>query len=248
MHCSLFKAVAFTLLSFSASASFAAATTTFDFGHLTSNSNNSGKGTGGTTPDFQGSTLPKKCTGGDFCSSNVDGNSFGGSLVYLKDGFKVTATGFYNGGIASVVQDHISGVETAAGLGVYHLPGHNEDDNVTEFETLTMTFEGAVKLNSIGLSTDGHTTVWSGSDHGGKTFQYQVDGGAWTESTALAASVPIGNGTKFSFRYGGATPDQFYLGAMTVTAVPEPETYAMLLAGLGLMGAVARRRKAKQVA
>jgi PEP-CTERM motif len=31
-----------------------------------------------------------------------------------------------------------------------------------------------------------------------------------------------------------------------VTAVPEPETYAMMLAGLGLLGAVARRRKAKQ--
>jgi hypothetical protein len=28
-----------------------------------------------------------------------------------------------------------------------------------------------------------------------------------------------------------------------VTAVPEPETYAMMLAGLGLVGAVARRRK-----
>lgn len=29
----------------------------------------------------------------------------------------------------------------------------------------------------------------------------------------------------------------------TVTAVPEPETYAMLLAGLGLMGTIARRRR-----
>lgn len=29
-----------------------------------------------------------------------------------------------------------------------------------------------------------------------------------------------------------------------IAAVPEPETFAMLLAGLGLMGAVARRRKA----
>jgi hypothetical protein len=36
------------------------------------------------------------------------------------------------------------------------------------------------------------------------------------------------------------------LGQLTVTAVPEPETYAMFLAGLGLMGAVARRRKSKQ--
>jgi hypothetical protein len=33
-----------------------------------------------------------------------------------------------------------------------------------------------------------------------------------------------------------------------VTAVPEPETYAMLLAGLGLMGTIARRRKSKQQA
>ena len=33
------------------------------------------------------------------------------------------------------------------------------------------------------------------------------------------------------------------IASAAVTAVPEPETYAMLLAGLGLMGAIARRRK-----
>lgn len=32
-----------------------------------------------------------------------------------------------------------------------------------------------------------------------------------------------------------------------VSAVPEPESYAMLLAGLGLVGAIARRRKAQKV-
>ena len=30
---------------------------------------------------------------------------------------------------------------------------------------------------------------------------------------------------------------------VTVTAVPEPEQYLMLLAGLGLVGAIARRRR-----
>ena len=33
-----------------------------------------------------------------------------------------------------------------------------------------------------------------------------------------------------------------YNGAISVAAVPEPETYAMLLAGLGVMGFIARRR------
>ncbi len=33
-----------------------------------------------------------------------------------------------------------------------------------------------------------------------------------------------------------------YAGYLNITPVPEPESYAMFLAGLGLMGAVARRR------
>ncbi|MCY7305903.1 MAG: PEP-CTERM sorting domain-containing protein [Rhodoferax sp.] len=36
--------------------------------------------------------------------------------------------------------------------------------------------------------------------------------------------------------------------AYRVTAVPEPETYTLLLAGLGLVGAVARRRRRRVVA
>ena len=38
-----------------------------------------------------------------------------------------------------------------------------------------------------------------------------------------------------------------YVGVFAIP-VPEPETYAMMLAGLGLMGFVARRRKQKEAA
>jgi hypothetical protein len=34
-----------------------------------------------------------------------------------------------------------------------------------------------------------------------------------------------------------------YSGTLNVSPVPEPETYAMLLAGLGLVGFMVRRRK-----
>lgn len=41
--------------------------------------------------------------------------------------------------------------------------------------------------------------------------------------------------------YSRYAQDQLYM----VSAVPEPEAYAMLLAGLGLMGAIVRRRKSR---
>ncbi|MYM67245.1 PEP-CTERM sorting domain-containing protein [Pseudoduganella sp. FT55W] len=44
----------------------------------------------------------------------------------------------------------------------------------------------------------------------------------------------------FSSSYNAATP-RFY--SLDISAVPEPATYGMLLAGLGMMAAVARRRK-----
>ena len=52
-----------------------------------------------------------------------------------------------------------------------------------------------------------------------------------------------GTGNAYSaYVYDGLIGPQFTNYAYRVAAIPEPETYAMLLAGLGLMGAVARRK------
>lgn len=45
---------------------------------------------------------------------------------------------------------------------------------------------------------------------------------------------------QFISSFTGMTSE--YKGTLTVAAVPEPETYAMFLAGLGIIGAIAKRR------
>ncbi len=82
-----------------------------------------------------------------------------------------------------------------------------------------------------------------------------------TVTSATLNAIPVSYMAKRSFDIDGNSQPPFtltingysnipmtgYHGSISVTAVPEPETYAMLLAGLGLMGAIARRRKSKGV-
>jgi len=77
--------------------------------------------------------------------------------------------------------------------------------------------------------------VQGGSAHSWQEYTERFVLGATTSTFRLTFSA-IG----LSDSYGGS------LDKVSITsAVPEPESYAMMLAGLGLMGAIARRRKAK---
>lgn len=89
----------------------------------------------------------------------------------------------------------------------------------------------------------------------GNTGSYAINGGAWALGTSigLIGSNMLVNGKSFDFVLGyndsaGAATlgdwDDFVIGVKftPVSAVPEPETYAMMLAGLALVGTIARRR------
>ncbi len=183
--------------------------------------------------------------GGDICSSKLSDpvNPFGGDLKYTAGGITTTATSYYfNNGIwnqATAVQDAENNYNAlnriGAGLGVYHLINDGSDDNITANEKLILTFATAVRLSALSLRSDGHRTTWTP----GATFLFNG------VNTVLAGDINGLDivGTEFTFDFGGDHPDQFYLGGMTVSAVPEPSIYALLMAGLGAMCLIGNRRK-----
>ena len=80
---------------------------------------------------------------------------------------------------------------------------------------------------------------------GAKPAVYTFD--STRESNTFDAMV-AGNSLNLSFSETTRGNDSFWLRSASlavtgVPAVPEPETYAMLMAGLGLIGTIARRRK-----
>ena len=86
-----------------------------------------------------------------------------------------------------------------------------------------------------------------------------IDVFAYSGVTLLGSVSHSSNGTVDLTAYSGITSifiDDSSTGAgmaydhfdFTTAPVPEPETYAMMLAGLGLLGVAARRRKQRQAA
>lgn len=97
-----------------------------------------------------------------------------------------------------------------------------------------------------GVAAGSNGLSYSFGSLSGQVLQ-NVAGGSvnsWQHFTGLVnlsgSTVLTFAATGLSDSYGGS------LDNVSVTAVPEPETFALMLAGLGIMGAVARRRKAKQ--
>ncbi len=109
------------------------------------------------------------------------------------------------------------------------------------FNLAAVNQSGSSATYDIGLVTDSFSHTYTGNPElalftGTGNVELEVNGEV----------TPLFNGSGNAIFYSEGTIDAYAKVTYTYATlpVPEPETYAMLLAGLGLMGAVLRKRKA----
>ena len=114
------------------------------------------------------------------------------------------------------------------------------------FSNVSYTFYTDAGLTTKITGDDGWSdwTIIDGDEASTFTTTSQLDPFV---AAVFAPVLPIANNTPYFVKFAGNITSQAGQLKVTVanalvTAVPEPESYAMLLAGLGLMGTIARRR------
>jgi len=170
-------------------------------------------GANATTIDFEASGTPYAYNSLDYA---IDGFIFN----FTMDNVDIGPGSWANQGPAH--SGHFAALNNHGGPGVMS----REDGAIFSLQNLWIK----------GWGTDGPTTIagfLAGAQVGLATIN--ITGNSWqqvslnlAEVDSIQITIPGGN---------------FLLDDITVNAVPEPQTYAMLLAGLGYMGLAANRRR-----
>ncbi len=134
----------------------------------------------------------------------------------------------------------------------------NQGDGSDSQDSFVIHVSAGNQIDSLFVSTsnvfgpDGFTASFAmdeSPDHTPVAWDYYLPLGSTSSNIVL---TPIGAGEYSLSLYGQGAFDDGpyslnYRIEMNVSAVPEPETYAMLLAGLGLVGFAVRRRKQTRI-
>jgi hypothetical protein len=185
-------------------------------------------------------------------------NSYNAASLSSFDAFIQDGNGYFdNAALDSFVFNGGKLVELPWSLGQnYSYSGQldliNHPTNITYGEAnpgITVLDGSSYLLNGVTLPAAGTYTIGReiGTSFTGNGTQVLN----WDDGSAMLASNSYGAGKVVAFNLHLVTSDSNPLNAPwsnqivynAVGAVPEPETYAMVLAGLGLIGVVARRRK-----
>jgi hypothetical protein len=163
--------------------------------------------------------------------ASVGANAATVDLGPVSLGTPTTFSGVVNGSgtsINDIFTFSLDAGNTASGYSVVNIPlSFSGGEWNTSLATLTLVSNAD---GVVGNADDQMlaSAIWSNAPNSNDSlslaYDSAINGSAYIQITAVTDG---GNGGI----YGGA-----------IAAIPEPETYAMLLAGLGLMGAVVRRR------
>jgi PEP-CTERM motif len=172
--------------------------------------------------------------GGDFESPVI-------SPPYRRD---VTPTGWTGTGDL-VVQGYDGAVSSGNGNQWFDLnPNGNAGTGISQSISLNagMTYNFSFLYNGDGVSTT-TIAVTIGSFLSGNisTAALNVYGGTPWQRLAATFDALVGGPAALTFMPNGTLSGNF-IDNVQVSAIPEPEIFALLLAGLGLMGFTARRR------
>jgi hypothetical protein len=174
-------------------------------------------------------------------SNLVDTNS---SVINVTSGSIGLALSAVSTNSGAKVARRWDGVGVNSGLGD---PG-DLNSSLLGSDTLLLTFNKAVSLNSIGFSSWDNGLFGVGADKvsittGGQTYSLSLNNGKSPITTFDLNGLAL-SGQSFLIKAQGLT-SSFRLASLNVTAVPEAGTSAML--GLGLAGiALAARRKSRK--
>jgi hypothetical protein len=179
-------------------------------------------------------------------SVSASGSATATSSSWQSKSFSANAQNYYYYGSnfilsanTAVVFQANASTQATATVGYDYATGQGETASANAFMTVSGT---GASGNGNQSSTDNLS-----SSAGGYYWWYPTPPLTQSNSAVLAGAFVNTSAGKLtgSFQLGANVNGNTSVVAAAVAAVPEPESYAMFLAGLGLIGAMARRRHAR---
>ncbi|SEO40461.1 PEP-CTERM protein-sorting domain-containing protein [Duganella sp. CF517] len=193
-----------------------------------------------TTYTSQSSYLAAVGTTGVDTFDDLESTGYDGPLTRTAGGYGYTVSAAPNSGEIWGATDDFSDI---------WLTGGNRLDLVTFAPSAPLAGVGGFFFGSdlFGFSTPAAYLTLSATDSTGSTVSFTLN---TPKFNSFVGFVSTGSLVSFSVTAGDqpgvwATVNDLHLSgpAAVTTPVPEPETYGMMLAGLGVLGFIARRKR-----